>query len=121
MKPLYYAEVGDLLVFGSELKAVLASCLVSEELDWAGASTPICGSASSRPREHRVPPSADTLLPGCRLVIERGRVVEERWWSVSHSRTHAPSGLTLRENAAALLELLEDSVRLSSSATSRSG
>jgi asparagine synthase (glutamine-hydrolysing) len=33
IKPLYYAEVGDVLLFGSELKAVLASGLVSTEID----------------------------------------------------------------------------------------
>ena len=34
VKPLYYAEAGDLLVFASELKSVLASGLVSTELDY---------------------------------------------------------------------------------------
>ena len=34
IKPLYYARCGDLLVFGSEMKAVMASGLVSTELDY---------------------------------------------------------------------------------------
>ena len=34
IKPLYYALVGDRLVFGSELKSVLASGLVSSELNY---------------------------------------------------------------------------------------
>jgi asparagine synthase (glutamine-hydrolysing) len=34
IKPLYYAVVGDLVVFGSELKSVLASGLVDTELDY---------------------------------------------------------------------------------------
>ena len=33
IKPLYYALVGDVVVFGSELKSVLASGLVGDELD----------------------------------------------------------------------------------------
>ena len=33
IKPLYYAIAGDVVVFGSELKCVLASGLVSAELD----------------------------------------------------------------------------------------
>jgi asparagine synthase (glutamine-hydrolysing) len=33
IKPLYYAEAGELLIFGSELKSVLASGLVSSELE----------------------------------------------------------------------------------------
>jgi asparagine synthase (glutamine-hydrolysing) len=34
IKPLYYAETGDLLVFASELKSLLASGLVGTELDY---------------------------------------------------------------------------------------
>ena len=34
VKPLYYAERGDLLVFASELKSLLASGLVEPELDY---------------------------------------------------------------------------------------
>src|SRR2546423_4870931 len=34
VKPLYYAQIGDLVVFGSELKSVLASGLVGDELDY---------------------------------------------------------------------------------------
>src|SRR3954447_3090877 len=33
IKPLYYAEAGGLIVFGSELKSVLASGLIGTELD----------------------------------------------------------------------------------------
>ena len=34
IKPLYYAEADDVLVFGSELKSVLASGLVPTDLDY---------------------------------------------------------------------------------------
>ena len=34
VKPLYYAHVGDLVVFASELKSVLASGLVGGDLDF---------------------------------------------------------------------------------------
>ena len=34
VKPLYYAEAGDVLVFASELKSLLASGLVDTELDY---------------------------------------------------------------------------------------
>ncbi len=36
IKPLYYAKVGDSFVFGSEIKAILASKLIKAELDHEG-------------------------------------------------------------------------------------
>ena len=67
IKPLYYAEVGDLLVFASELKSVLASGLVGTELDYEaidayltlgfvpGPLTPLAGvrKLHARPRPRR--------------------------------------------------------------------
>src|SRR6476619_1304457 len=35
IKPIYYAEAGDVLVFASELKSLLASGLVPTDLDYA--------------------------------------------------------------------------------------
>jgi asparagine synthase (glutamine-hydrolysing) len=78
IKPLYYAICGDVVVFGSELKCVLASGLVSADLDpealaaylmlgyVPGAMTPL--------RDVR------KLQPGERLIVEDGRVTVERWW-----------------------------------------
>ena len=49
VKPLYYAVVEDVLLFASELKSLLASSMISGELDYRG-STPTSRSASSRRR-----------------------------------------------------------------------
>lgn len=37
IKPLYYAEIGDKFVFGSEIKAILASGLYTPEVNWQSA------------------------------------------------------------------------------------
>ena len=78
IKPLYYALAGPHVVFGSELKCVLASGLVSDELDpeaiaayltlgyVPGPMTPL--------RQVR------KLQPGERLVVADGRARLERWW-----------------------------------------
>ncbi len=78
IKPLYYARVGDLVVFGSELKSVLASGLVSGDLDYEaidvyltlgffpGGRTPLAG--------------VRKLEPGERLEIGDGDVRVERYW-----------------------------------------
>ncbi len=79
IKPLYYARCGDLVVFGSELKSVLASGLVSTDLDYEaidiylamsffpGGRTPLAG--------------VRKLEPGERLVIADGDVRVERYWT----------------------------------------
>jgi asparagine synthase (glutamine-hydrolysing) len=107
IKPLYYAVVADLLVFGSELKSVLASGLVPTELDYgaidsfltfgffAGPSTPFA--------------AVRKLLPGHSLIVEDGHYRTERYWSYPLPAEHSRS---LGDTAEALLELLEDSVRM---------
>jgi asparagine synthase (glutamine-hydrolysing) len=79
VKPLYWARSDDLVVFASELKALLASDLVSATLDYEAIdaylalgfvpapSTPIAG--------------VHKLMPGCQLVIDGESVREERYWS----------------------------------------
>ena len=85
VKPLYYARAGDLLVFASELKSLLASGLVDGALDYeaidayltfgffAGPRTPLAGVAK--------------LLPGHRLVVGNGRV---EWRSTGAIRCRHP-------------------------------
>ncbi len=108
IKPLYYAVAGDVLVFGSELKCVLASGLVGSELDpdaiaaylmlgyVPGAMTPL--------RDVR------KLEAGERLVVSNGRVKVERWWDFP---APAPDRtLSAEEWSEVLLDKLDESVRL---------
>ena len=79
IKPLYYAVDGDTVRFASELKSLLASGSVTTELDYEaidayltlgffpGPSTPL-----ARVRK---------LLPGHRLVVDRGGMRIEEWWA----------------------------------------
>jgi asparagine synthase (glutamine-hydrolysing) len=108
VKPLYYARSGDVLVFASELKSLLASGLVDTELDYEaidayltfgffpGPATPLAG--------------VSKLPPGHRIVVEDGRVAVEPYWS--YPRPRAEPGRSLEETQVGLLELLEESVRL---------
>ena len=107
VKPLYYARAGELIVFGSELKCLLAGGLVSDELDpeaiaayltlgyVPGAMTPL--------RQVR------KLGPGERLVLADGRATVERWWSYPAPE---PERRPDEEWAELLLEKLDESVRL---------
>jgi asparagine synthase (glutamine-hydrolysing) len=108
IKPLYWARRGDLLLFGSEIKALFASDLIEPEprlsalpeffgtRSTAGASTLFCG--------------VHKLLPGHRLVFEDGDVRIAQYWDV-------PVGEPRRDvNApdvvAEFKDMLTESVRL---------
>jgi asparagine synthase (glutamine-hydrolysing) len=107
IKPLYYAEAGDLLVFASELKSLLASGLVDADLDYEaidaflglgfvpGPMTPLA--------------AVRKLLPGHRLVVEGGGARIERYWEYPPP---SPLPMTVAESAERLLAGLEESVRL---------
>jgi asparagine synthase (glutamine-hydrolysing) len=108
VKPLYYARCGDLLVFASELKSLLASGLVDGALNYEaidayltlgffpGPQTPLAGVAK--------------LPPGHRLVVGDGEVRVEAYWRYP---LPAPrTGLSVDEHAEGLLAELEESVRL---------
>ena len=107
VKPIYYAEAGDVVVFASELKSLLASGLVDTELDYdaidafltfgfvPGPMTPL-----KRVRK---------LMPGHRLVVEEGSWRVEPYWKYPEP---APVDMTLEEASERVLACLEESVRL---------
>jgi asparagine synthase (glutamine-hydrolysing) len=109
IKPLYYAIVQDRVVFGSELKCVLASGLVGGELDpeaisaflmlgyVPGAMTPL--------RDVR------KLLPGERLIVQDGRVRLERWWDYPVPDAD-PTPRSTGEWAEMVLDKLDESVKM---------
>ena len=108
IKPLYYAEVGDLLLFGSELKSVLASGLVTTELDLEALDAYLTLGFIPAPRTPLA--AVRKLLPGEQLVIEDGRLRRERYWHYPDARPE--TGRSESEWAEELLSVLDESVRL---------
>ena len=109
IKPLYYALRGDVLLFASELKSILASGLVEPDLDaeaidaylglgfFPGPLTPLAG--------------VSKLLPGHALIIDAERVRAEQYWEYPKPAPLSPR-LGVGEYAERLLAELEESVRL---------
>ncbi|HEY6895044.1 MAG TPA: asparagine synthase (glutamine-hydrolyzing) [Rhodanobacteraceae bacterium] len=96
IKPLYWAMAGDTLYFGSEIKALLASGAIVPE-----ANTGVLPEVLST----RYTAGAETmfrgiykLLPGHRLVFERGTISVEQYWDVPE-RESRPEGLRDRDSA----------------------
>jgi len=109
IKPLYYAQVGDLVVFASELKSLLASGLVQPRLDYDAVDAYLAFGffpAPATPLE-----GVRKLMPGHVLVVDEHGVREEAYWSYPVPDPQA-NAVSLDGVAAELLERLEESVRL---------
>ena len=108
VKPLYYARSGDLLIFASELKSLLASGFVDGTLDYEAIDAYLTFGFFSGPRTPLA--GVSKLPPGHRLIVGDGRVRVEEYWRYP---IPAPQiGLSADEHAEGLLAELEEAVRL---------
>jgi len=108
VKPMYYAQAGDLVVFASELKSLLASGLVDRQLDYEaieaymtlgfvpGPMTPLAG--------------VRKLMPGERMVVDETGVHLERYWR--YPKPDPDLRASEDELAEGLIEQLEEATRL---------
>lgn len=105
-KPLYFAWDGSTLVFASELRAILASRLVERRLDPAAAVGYLTW--GSVPAPLSIVRGVDSLMPGCMVALERGRLVRRRYWELSFDEDRS---IDERAAAETTRELLAESVR----------
>ncbi|MEV0911260.1 asparagine synthase (glutamine-hydrolyzing) [Streptomyces hokutonensis] len=105
IKPLYYAPVGDGLLFGSEPKALLAHPGLSAELDAEGIAE-LMAVPRARTPGHGTFRGVRELRPGRLLVATDNGVREEPYWRVeARPHPHDFAGTT-----AHVRSLLEDIV-----------
>ncbi|HEY8537057.1 MAG TPA: asparagine synthase (glutamine-hydrolyzing) [Vicinamibacterales bacterium] len=104
IKPLYYTWDGTRLIFGSEIKAILASGLVPREVDLQALYHYI---------GYEFVPAPATMFRGIRklpaghlLVLERGAVDVRQYWDVSYE----PQPLSEAEQIAGIRRLLQEAV-----------
>ncbi len=107
IKPVFYTVRDGALAFASELDALLRSGLVT------GALNPGALDAYFAllyiPAPDSIFEGVHKLLPGEKLVFQRGEVITERYWTLAFE---PDSAWTLSSAAEAYAELLNDSVRL---------
>jgi asparagine synthase (glutamine-hydrolysing) len=108
VKPLYWARAGDVLVFASELKSVLASGLVEPELDLEAIDLYLSLGFVPGPRTPLL--GVRKLAPGSVLTIDAGEVREEPYWTYPEPNPD-PQPRPIEEYADELLELLRAAVR----------
>src|SRR3954468_20438165 len=117
IKPLYWARTGGTLLFGSEIKAILASDLIEPQPNYA--VLPEVLSTRYTSGSDTLFKGVYKLLPGHLLVFERGTIGTRQYWDLPRrsadsvalpDRSASPSGE--RNVVARFRELLEESVRL---------
>jgi asparagine synthase (glutamine-hydrolysing) len=108
VKPLYYAEVGDRVVFASELKSLLASGIVPTELDYEAIDAYMTFGFVPGPLTPLA--AVRKLMPGERLVVDPRGLRLERYWSYPVPEPDLEASED--ELAEELLERLEEAVRL---------
>jgi asparagine synthase (glutamine-hydrolysing) len=106
-KPLYYARVGDALVFGSEIKALTAFPGLDRTLDLEAVSDYL--SLLYIPREKSIFRNVRKLLPGHCLMADGRQPTVRRYWDLDFTpvaHVDAPAA------AQRLAELLREAVTL---------
>jgi asparagine synthase (glutamine-hydrolysing) len=109
-KPLYYAERNGWLIFGSEVRALLAHPEVARDLDLRGFSRYL--THGYLPDPHTIFEGVFKLPPGHALTVSAGKVQVHRYWDIpfpsprAGGRERDPDGW-----ADALWEALRTSVR----------
>ena len=111
VKPLYWARAGHRLLFGSEIKAILASGLIAAEANES--VLPELLATRSTAGSETLFRGIFKLLPGHRLIFEDGGVQIEQYWDLP---LDGPDPSFERANEHRLVErfrdLLQESVRL---------
>jgi asparagine synthase (glutamine-hydrolysing) len=108
VKPLYWAQAGDLIVFASELKSVLASGLIRPRIDLEAIDLYFALGFIPGPRTPVV--GVQKLDPGSALVIEDGSVRSRTYWRYPEPAP-SPERRGLAQCADELLDLLREAVR----------
>ena len=109
VKPLYYAQRANLLVFASELKSLLAAGLVDGTLDGGAVAAFLALGFVPGPRTLLA--QVSKLLPGERLVVDGSGVRVSRYWHYPLPTVAAPER-SAGDYEEELLTRLEEAVRL---------
>jgi asparagine synthase (glutamine-hydrolysing) len=106
IKPFYYAILGDVLYFASEIKAIVpflpeVKTNADAFADYVSFQFPLS--------EQTLFDGVLQLMPGCSLTVAGGRVSTHKYWSVDYTHDHShPQGW----HDERLRELVDDSLKL---------
>lgn len=112
IKPLYYAQIGSSFVFASELKSMLASGLVSRELDKQALWDYL--SFGSVPLPRTILSDVKSLLPGHYMLVQKSGFEIKRYWDLFEATTQerAEPLKNFEEAKEKLIDILGEVVRM---------
>lgn len=107
VKPLFYAVINGNLIFGSEIKAILAHPAYSRDLSYEGVYHYF--TFKNIPAPLTAFKDIYSLLPGEMLTFSKGKATKERWWKIHFNENESYDESYVKER---ILALLEDATRL---------
>jgi len=110
IKPLLYARAGSRFLFASEIKSLLASGLLERNIDPEAVRLLLTHGSIPQPRT--ILAGVRMLLPGHRLIVERGTERIERYWKMETGRRGDLGNRPYEELVREVRSALEESVRL---------
>jgi asparagine synthase (glutamine-hydrolysing) len=111
VKPLYWAQAGNRLLFASEIKSILESGLIRAEADET--RLPELLSARYLSGAETLFKGIHRLLPGHTLVFEQGRIAIKEYWDVPTGRGEERLATISEQDAVReFRERLEEAVRI---------
>jgi len=109
--PLYYSLLNDgSIIFASEIKGILASKLISPEIDYEGVNQVFSLWVNIPPRT--VFKGINELAPGKMLTISEAGIKERRYWGYTFPGINEYEDKPLSYYTSRLEELIYDSVKL---------
>ncbi len=109
IKPLYYTHIGDRLIFGSELKVVLAHPQVKREIDLTALNEYLSFEYVPSPRT--ILRHIYKLEPGHFLRFNEQGLRIQRYWNVSLARSESRPPVHWRDYVTGLYDTLENTVK----------
>jgi asparagine synthase (glutamine-hydrolysing) len=110
IKPLYYAHLPQCLLFGSEVKALLAHPQFERRLDVTALNLYL--SLEYVPTPHSIFAGVNKLPPGHFLLVEGSDTRLERYWDLRLDKSEPVSTRTVAECSAEVRQLLYDAVKM---------
>src|SRR5437588_2586469 len=108
VKPLYYYASPDLFLFGSEIRALLATGLIPRHLDMAGLASYLAFGAVQDP--FTIIEAVRSLQPGHTLVWENDHSETRSYWCLAEVASRPAKTANLSEAAKAVRDLIQQAV-----------